>query len=86
MLDHLTVINEYASIRRGEHPAWDGDRIANSDYFAWTVGRDFPEDAMSLIQSVKDATNEYSRLTGLPERSLLIFCSECIKGINSIKS
>ena len=86
MLDHLTVIKEYASIRRGEHPAWDGDRIANGEYFAWTVGRDFPEDASSLIQSVKDATNEYSRLTGLPERSLFIFCLECKKGIDSTKS
>lgn len=31
VLDHASIMEEYAQIRTGVHPSWTGDRIANSD-------------------------------------------------------
>lgn len=70
MQEYLDAIKEYASIRRGEHPSYTGDRIANSEEFAFRIGYDFPLDAPFFVQSLRDSTTEYQVLTGLPPRSL----------------
>jgi hypothetical protein len=82
-LDHLDVVQEYALIRRGEHPAWSGDHTLNGEAFAWRVGYDFPGDAQALVQSLHDAETEYSTLTGLPPRSLGIMASCLSKGMRA---
>lgn len=80
-LDHLATVQEFADIRRGDHPAWKGDRIANGEAFAFRIGYDFPlEETFVLVQSLHDAETEYSKLTGLPPRSLQIMAAEINHG------
>lgn len=82
-LNHLDAVQEYALIRRGEHPAWSGDHTLNGETFAWRIGYDFPGDALTLVQSLHDAETEYSMLTGLPPRSLGIMASYILKGMRA---
>jgi len=43
MLTTDEFVSELALIIRGEHPAWEGDRIANAELFCHRVARDFDE-------------------------------------------
>lgn len=70
MLDHLTTMREFAQIRRGEHPAWRGDRIANSEEFLRRIRHDMPEDAKTLAFDIECNQNDYAEETGLPHRTL----------------
>jgi hypothetical protein len=81
--DNLEVLNEYALIVRNQHPAWRGDRVWNGEHFAWMVGRDFSGAAELLCIDITNNLADYSELTGLPDRSLLIFCQNCRRGIKA---
>lgn len=70
MLDHLTVMQEFAQIRRGEHPAWSGDRINNSEFFLRQIRRDMPEQAKEMAYDIECNLEAYSEETGLPHRTL----------------
>lgn len=70
MLDHLTIMQEFAQIRRGEHPAWCGDRINNSEFFLRQIRRDMPEEAKAIAYDIERNLDAYSEETGLPQRTL----------------
>jgi len=63
-------MNEFASIRRGENPAWDGDRILNSETYLKWLARDQPEVARGLVDDLTKNFNDYVEETGLSPRSV----------------
>lgn len=71
MLNHLETMKEFALIRRGEHPAWGGDRIENSECFLRQIRRDMPDEAKALAYDIECNLVDFSDETGLPERSLI---------------
>lgn len=70
MLDHLSIMREFAQIRRGEHPAWSGDRINNSEFFLRQIRLDMPEEAKAIACDIECNLDDYSEETGLPQRTL----------------
>jgi len=70
MLDHLTIMQEFAQIRRGEHAAWTGDRINNGECFLRQIRRDMPEEATAIAYDIECNLDAYSEETGLPHRTL----------------
>jgi len=82
-LDHVETVQEFARITRGEHPGWKGDRIANSDAFAFRLGLEQREGAYELVRSLGIAEREYSLLTGLPPGSLRRMSAQIKRGIKS---
>jgi len=76
----IDIVQEYAMIRRGEHPKWTGDRILNSETFAYRLGFDYPLDAPYYIQNLDDAKTEYVLLTGLPPRAIALMACAIKQG------
>lgn len=70
MIDYLTIMQEFAQIRRGEHPAWSGDRINNSEFFLRQIRSDMPEQAKAMAYDIECNLEAYSEETGLPPRTL----------------
>ena len=70
MLNYLTVMQEFAQIRQGVHPAWRGDRIYNSEFFLRQIRNDMPEEARSMAVDLECNLDAYSEETGLPHRTL----------------
>ena len=70
-MDHLNTINEFTKIVRGEHQGWSGDRRENGGFFLRTIRNDMPEAARDLAFDIECNLNDYIRLTGLPERTLV---------------
>lgn len=68
--DHVALVQEYADIRRGERPGWEGDSVANGESFAFRLGYGSPDDAMELVRSLGINETQYALLTGLPPGSL----------------
>jgi hypothetical protein len=85
-LDHIETVQEFALITRGEHPKWEGDRIANSDGFAFRLGREQSEAAYELVRSLGIAETQYSLLTGLPPGSLRRMSAQIKRGISDAKA
>jgi hypothetical protein len=85
-LDHVETVREFALITRGEHPKWEGDRIANSDGFAFRLGREQGEAAYELVRSLGIAETQYSLLTGLPPGSLRRMSAQIKRGIADAKA
>lgn len=69
-MDNLKIMQEFAQIRRGEHPSWQGDRINNSEWFLRRIRTDMPEEAKALAFDIECNLNDYSEETGLPHRTL----------------
>lgn len=70
-MDNLSTIKEFASIVRGEHPAWSGDRRENGGCFLRTIRNDMPEQAKDLAFDIECNLADYVEETGLPERTLI---------------
>jgi len=70
-VDNLSTIKEFASIVRGEHPAWSGDRRENGGCFLRTIRNDMPEQAKDLAFDIECNLADYVEETGLPERTLI---------------
>lgn len=70
-MDNLNTIKEFASIVRGEHPAWSGDRRENGGFFLRTIRNDMPEQAKDLAFDIECNLADYVEETGLPERTLI---------------
>jgi hypothetical protein len=69
-INHLDVMQEFATIIRGEHPGWSGDKRENAGFFLRTLRNDMPEQAKALAFDVECNLNDFSELTGLPHRTL----------------
>lgn len=62
MISTDEFLKELALIIRGEHPAWQGDRIANAELFCHRLGRDFdnaPALAQDISRNINDCAEEY---------------------------
>lgn len=70
-LNHLDTVKEFASIVRGEHPAWSGDRRENGGCFLRTIRNDMPDQAKDLAFDIECNLEDYITETGLPERTLI---------------
>jgi hypothetical protein len=70
-INHLDTVNEFASIIRGEHPAYRGDRRENAGFFLRQIRNDMPEQAKQLAFDIECNLNDYIKATGLPERTLV---------------
>lgn len=64
-MDTLKTVEELAQIIRGEHPAWRGDRIENSEMFLRTIKRDFPDEVGSLVEDIERNAADLSELIGI---------------------
>lgn len=83
--DHVELARQFALITRGKHSGWTGDRIANSDHFAFCIGLESDE-ASELVRSLGIAETQYSLLTGLPPGSLRRMSAQIKAGIRSRRS
>lgn len=83
LINPIETLNEYALIVRNQHPAWRGDRVWNGEHFAWMVGRNFSGAAEAVCADITNNLANYSETTGLPVRSLMIFCQNCRRGIKA---
>ena len=70
-LNALEALQEFARIRRGEHPGWRGDRIANSEWYLRSVRCAGESAARDLASRIELNVAGYSNATGLPARSLI---------------
>lgn len=68
---HLSIVQEFASIIRGENPAWSGDRRENAGFYLRQINRDMPEYAKAIAYDIECNLNDYIEQTGLPERTLI---------------
>jgi hypothetical protein len=81
-MEHIDRVREFASVTRGEHPLWKGDRILNGETYGFRIGLECDE-AAEIVRSLGIAEREYSLLTGLPVGSLRRLSAEIKKGIRA---
>ncbi len=81
MFDHLSIMKEAVSIRRGEHPGWTGDPVANRDAFLARVGRDLPDDASALADDLVANTTDYSDELGISPDSVRYYANRLRDGV-----
>ena len=67
---HLLIVEEFARVRRAEHPGWRGDRILNSEAFLWRLRRQDPVVAAELGRSLSEHGQAWSEATGLSPRTI----------------
>lgn len=70
MLNHLTTLQEYAQIHRGEHPEWSGDDFSNGESFLLQVLGNTPGLAKEIAYDIECNLEAYSEEIGLPQVTL----------------
>lgn len=78
VLGHALVA-EFASIVRGKHPGWSGDRIANGEAFIRRFQRDTPWMAARIAHAIKTSPENYEDI-GLSPGSLKTRLPRMLKG------
>jgi len=65
----VLMMHECMSIRRGEHPEWHGDKVANAEVFLHRFANLWPQDALKLADGLRAQTSAFSLELGIsPER------------------
>ncbi len=79
--DHLEAAKEAVMILRGDHPAWHGDRILNSETFLRRIGRDFRNGA-AFADDLRGNAADYSTLTGVSPDRIVWMANRVMEGVN----
>lgn len=83
MIDHLEIMRECLSIRRGEHPGWSGDPVLNADTFLEWIGRDMPEEAEIFALDLDKNAAEFSDELGISPGRVHYYANRLRDGIKS---
>lgn len=71
-MNHLDLMQEFAQILRGDHPAWGGSRIMNGYAFLRRIADDSPEVAEALASDVERNVNDFVEETGVSPRTMAL--------------
>jgi len=66
----LTIVQEFASIVRGLHTGYRGDRRYNGGFFLYEIRYNNPDKATALAIDIDTNLMTYSDISGLPDRTL----------------
>lgn len=74
---HLDILRTYASIRRGERPGWEGDRVLNAEFYVRREsGRLGDAAALALAADLEENVTAYSDEVGVPPSRIRWIASE----------
>jgi len=71
-LNHLDLMQEFAQIIRGDHPAWGGSRNMNGYAFLRRIADDSPEVAEALACDVERNVDDFVEETGVSPRIMAL--------------
>jgi hypothetical protein len=75
----VEFLNEYANIRRGLHPGWEGDRVLNAESFIWRTARHQPKAAAEISADLLRDASAASELSGISPSRIKFIANELTK-------
>lgn len=77
-------LKEFASVIRGEHKDWRGDKRANAEQFLLNIRRSTPLAACTFGHDIEENIQAFSDETGLPFRTLHQAANVLCNRVNSL--